>query len=587
MKRFRTFLKKDFLENRAAGVRLVRLKPYPGTKGARAGRPCRQRTILKVSFEKEAIKEIPISVVTRPLTPALSTAGGEGDGGAPVDFKSHHGFRCRWRGLIFTIAVAAGLALLTGCNFAPSYKRPATPAPTAYKELTPQSAKQLDGWKTAEPNDQALRGKWWEVFNDPQLNALEDQVDISNQTVAAAMENFFASRAVVKQNRSQFFPGVTADPSVTRARQSAFRSNGGGSGGGGTNGFVGSRTTTDFSLPLDASWEPDFWGRIRNTVKASRLEAQASLADLESTRLSIQSEVAVDYLQIRAADAQEKLLNDAVVAYKESLRLTQVRHDTGIASDQDVAQAEIQMNSTLAQATDVGIQRAQFEHAIAVLVGKTPAEFSIAQEPLTTKPVAVPFGVPSALLERRPDIAAAERRVAEANARIGVARAAYFPTITLSGSAGYESSSTANLFTGPAFVWSLGAAAAQTIFDAGNKFAVTEQVKAQYRGQVANYRQTVLGAFQDVEDNLVALRLLSQEIQQQDVAVAASQRYLNLANDRYKLGIDSYLNVITAQQTLLGNQRTAVSLHLNQMSATVQLIKAVGGGWSGDLTQKK
>lgn len=567
MKHFRSFFKKDFPERGQADVRFARFKQLLGSRSVRAVRPCRYgasaASVLKITFEKEAITEIPILFV-----PQRATEG------------TKH--RCR----IFHLLMVA-ILFVTGCNFAPSYKKPATPAPAAYKELTPDSAKQLDGWKTAEPNDHALRGKWWEIFNDSQLNALEDQVNISNQTVAAALANFFASRAVVKQNRSQYFPSVTADPSVTRARQSAFRSSSGGSGGGGTNGFVGARTTTDFTLPLDASWEPDFWGQIRNTVKASRLEAQATLADLENTRLSIQSEVAVDYLQIRAADAQEKLLNDAVVAYKESLRLTQVRHDTGIASDQDVAQAEIQMNTTLAQATDVGIQRAQFEHAIAVLIGKAPADFSIAPSPLETKAVAVPFGVPSALLERRPDIAAAERRVAEANARIGVARAAYFPTITLSGSVGYQSSSTANLFTGPAFVWSLGAAAAQTIFDAGNKFAVTEQTKAQYQAQVANYRQTVLGAFQDVEDNLVSLRLLAQEIQQQDAAVDASQRYLNLANDRYRLGIDSYLNVITAQTLLLGNQRTAVTLRLNQMNATVQLIKAVGGGWSGDLTQTK
>jgi NodT family efflux transporter outer membrane factor (OMF) lipoprotein len=483
--------------------------------------------------------------------------------------------------------VVAGVFLLAGCNFAPRYKQPATPAPVAYKELTPESAQEVDGWKTAEPKDNVLRGKWWEVFGDAQLNALEDQVNISNQTVAAAVANFLSARAVVKQDRSQYFPNVTANPSVTRSRTSGARSSSGGSSGGGTNGFFGSQTTTLYSLPIDASWEPDFWGRIRNTVRAGRYEAQATLADLENTRLTVQSEVAADYMQIRAADAQEKLLNDAVEAYKESLRLTQVRHDTGIASDQDVAQAEIQMNSTMAQATDVGIQRAQFEHAIAMLIGKAPAEFSMPPMPLEDKPVAVPFGVPSGLLERRPDIAAAERRVAEANARIGVARAAYFPTVSLTASGGYESSSTVNLFSGPALVWSLGAAAAQTIFDAGNKFAVTEQAKAQYQGLVANYRQTVLSAFQEVEDNLVALRLLSREIQQQDAAVAASQRYLNLANDRYKLGIDSYLNVITAETTLLSNQRTAVTLRLNQMNATVQLIKALGGGWSGDLTKGK
>ena len=526
-------------------------------RNARAGRPCHYGStsprLLKISFKKESEIEIPISFVRR------GKAGGPNHA-API---------------LYLLIV--GAFLLTGCNFAPRYKRPTTPAPAAFKELTPENAKQVDGWKTAEPNDNALRGKWWEIFNDPQLNALEDQVNISNQTVAAAVANFFAARAVVKQSRSQFFPTVSADPSVSRSRQSGARSST----------FAGGRTTTDILLPIDASWEPDFWGRVRNTTKASHLEAQATLADLENTRLTVQSELAVDYLQIRAADAQEKLLNDAVVAYTESLRLTQVRHDTGIASDQDVAQAEIQMNSTAAQATDIGIQRAQFEHAIAVLIGKAPADFSIPPLPLEDRPIAVPFGVPSALLERRPDIAAAERRVAEANARIGVARAAYFPTVTLSASAGSESSSTVNLFSGPALVWSLGAAAAQTIFDAGNKFAITEQTKAQYQGLVANYRQTVLSAFQDVEDNLVALRLLSQEIQQEDVAVAASQRYLNLANDRYKLGIDSYLNVITAQTTLLGNQRTAVTLRLNQMNASVQLIKAVGGGWSGDLTKGK
>jgi len=557
MKNFRRFFKKDFPGRGDAGVPSVRFERGLRNRNARVGRPCHYGSasprLLKISFEKESEVEIPISFAPQ----------GESGG-------TNHAYR-------ILCLLIVGAFLLTGCNFAPRYQRPTTPAPAAFKELTPESEKQVDGWKTAEPNDNALRGKWWEIFNDPQLNALEDQVNISNQTVAAAVANFFAARAVVKQSRSQFFPTVSADPSVSRSRQSGARSST----------FAGGRTTTDILLPIDASWEPDFWGRVRNTTKASHLEAQATLADLENARITVQSELAVDYLQIRAADAQEKLLNDAVVAYAESLRLTQVRHDTGIASDQDVAQAEIQMNSTAAQATDIGIQRAQFEHAIAVLIGKAPADFSIPPLPLEDKPIAVPFGVPSALLERRPDIAAAERRVAEANARIGVARAAYFPTVTLSASAGSESSSTVNLFSGPALVWSLGAAAAQTIFDAGNKFAITEQTKAQYQGLVANYRQTVLSAFQDVEDNLVALRLLSQEIQQEDVAVAASQRYLNLANDRYKLGIDSYLNVITAQTTLLGNQRTAVTLRLNQMNASVQLIKAVGGGWSGDLTKGK
>ncbi|HEX4265579.1 MAG TPA: efflux transporter outer membrane subunit [Verrucomicrobiae bacterium] len=509
---------------------------------------------MKISFEEESEFVVPIFI-----TPVRAPKGGT---------------NCLHR---FPWMAALTVFFLTGCNFAPKYQKPATPAPAAFKELTPENAKQVDGWKTAAPNDAALRGKWWEVFNDAQLNALQDQVNVSNQTVAAALANFLAARAVVKQNFSQFFPAATANPSVIRTRRSGALSGSGLSND--------SLTATEFTLPVDASWEPDLWGRVRNTVKASRFEAQATLADLENTRLSVQSEVALDYFQIRSLDAQEKLLNDAVGAYKESLRLTQVRHDTGIASDQDVAQAEIQLNSTAAQATDIGIQRAQFEHALAVLAGKAPADFSLAAEPLESKPVAVPFGVPSGLLERRPDIAAAERRVAEANAQIGVARSGYFPNVTLTASAGYQSGNTANLFSGPALIWSLGAAAAQTIFDAGNKFAVTEQAKAQYQGMVANYRQTVLSAFQSVEDNLAALRLLSQEIQQEDAAVASSQRYLNLANDRYRLGIDSYLNVITAQTTLLSNQRSAVVLRLTQMTATVQLIKALGGGWSGDLAK--
>jgi NodT family efflux transporter outer membrane factor (OMF) lipoprotein len=300
---------------------------------------------------------------------------------------------------------------------------------------------------------------------------------------------------------------------------------------------------------------------------------------LENTRLTIQSELAADYFTLRSLDAQKELFNSTVLSYQNSLQLTRVLYKTGIDSEQDVAQAETQLATTEAQATDLGIQRAQQEHAIALLIGRPASAFSIATNSLAAKPVAIPFGVPSQLLERRPDIAAAERRVAEANAQIGVARAAYFPTITLSGSVGYESSSTANLFSGPAFMWSIGGTLAETIFDAGKRGAVTEQAWASYRGTVATYRETVLAAFQEVEDNLSSLRILSQELQQQTDAVAASQRYLNLAVTRYKLGVDSYLNVITAQTTLLSNQRTALNLQMEQMTASVQLINALGGGW--------
>ena len=325
--------------------------------------------------------------------------------------------------------------------------------PAAFKELTPEQSKETDGWKTAEPKDDVIRGQWWEMFHEPELNAFESQVVVSNQTVAAALANFLAARAVVKQARSQYFPTVTASPSVTRSRQSSPSSS-----------SPTSSTFTEYSLPFDASWELDFWGRIRNTVKANSLEAQATLADLENVRLTVQAEVAVDYFQLRVLDAQKQLLDATVLAYQESLKLTQAQYDAGLASGQDVAQAETQLNITLAQATDLGIQRAQLEHAIAMLLGQPASSFSIATNPLTANPVAIPFGVPSQLLERRPDVAAAERRVAEANAQIGVARAAYFPTITLSGSAGYQSTSVGNLFSGPSLVWSVGATTGANTF---------------------------------------------------------------------------------------------------------------------------
>jgi len=466
-----------------------------------------------------------------------------------------------------TRVALACLVLFAGCSFAPKYSKPSVQTPAAFKELTPAQSKETDGWKTAEPKDDMIRGRWWEVFHEPELNALEGQVAVSNQTVAVALANFLAARAVVKQARSQYFPTVTASPSVTRSRQSSQSSP------------PTSSTFTEYSLPFDASWELDFWGRIRNTVKANSLEAQATLADLENVRLTVQAEVAVDYFQLRVLDAQKQLLDATVLAYQESLKLTQVQQDTGMASGQDIEQAETQLEITRAQATDLGIQRAQLEHAIAMLLGQPASSFSITINPLTATPIAIPFGVPSQLLERRPDVAAAERRVAEANAQIGVARAAYFPTITLSGSAGYQSTSVENLFSGPSLVWSVGAMMTQTLFDAGLRKAVTEQARAIYQGTVANYRQTVLTAFQEVEDNLSSLRILSQELQQQNAAVESSQRYLTLANARYQSGLDSYLDVIAAQTTLLSNQRTAMNLRMEQMTASVQLIKALGGGW--------
>jgi NodT family efflux transporter outer membrane factor (OMF) lipoprotein len=479
--------------------------------------------------------------------------------------------------------------LFAGCSFAPHYEKPAVASPGTYKELTPAQAQKTDGWKTAEPKDDALRGNWWELFQQPELNALEEQVTVTNnQTLAAAFQNFLIARDVMKETRTEYFPTVSADPNGTMSRSnlrfpSSVQNLGNASGTSSTTGTAGQRLI-NYSLPIDASWQPDFWGSIRNAVKANAFEAQATLADLENMRLTIQAELAVDYFQLRELDSQKLLLDATTGAYKDSLDLTRVRHKTGIASDQDVAQAETQLFTTQAEDTDLGIQRSQLEHAIATLLGQPAPSFSLNTNPLTAKPIAIPYGVPSQLLERRPDIAAAERRVAEANAQIGVARAAFFPTVTLSGDIGLAGERIGSLSSGPAALWSVGAAASETLFDAGRRNDVTKQAWATYRMQVANYRQTVLTAFQNVEDNLAALRVLSQELRQQSDAVASSQRYLNLAKDRYRLGIDSYLNVITAQTTLLGNQRTELNLQVEQVNATVQLVEGLGGGWSGSLT---
>jgi NodT family efflux transporter outer membrane factor (OMF) lipoprotein len=467
-----------------------------------------------------------------------------------------------------TVVALACLVLFAGCSFAPKYAKPPVQTPAAFKELSPEQFKNTDGWKTAEPKDDRIRGNWWEMFHEPELNALESQVTVSNQSVAVALANFLAARAVVKQIRSQYFPVVSASPSVTRSRQQSQS----------TGSSSAPATSTEYSLPIDASWELDFWGRIRNSVKASSLEAQATLADLESVRITVQAEVAADYFQLRLLDAQKQLLDASVLAYQESLKLTKTQADAGLASGQDVAQAETQLSTTEAQATDLGILRAQLEHAIAALLGKPASSFSLATNS-PAEPVAIPFGVPSQLLERRPDVAAAERRVAEANAQIGVARAAYFPTVTLMGSAGFQSSSLGDLMSAQGFVWSVGSTLAQTLFDVGKRKAVTEQARAIYQGTVASYRQTVLTAFQEVEDNLSALRILSEELRQQNIAVESSQSYLTLANDRYKSGIEIYLDVITAQTTLLSNRRVALNLRMQQMTASVQLIKALGGGW--------
>jgi NodT family efflux transporter outer membrane factor (OMF) lipoprotein len=456
------------------------------------------------------------------------------------------------------------LLLLPGCVVGPKYHRPSVDTPGTFKEVTPDDLKKMDGWKVAQPQDSALHGKWWEIFGDPQLNALEEQVNISNQNVAAAFASFMAARALVREARAQYFPTVTAGASIVRQHQP--------SSSGGT-------TSNNYSLPFDASWTPDLFGRVRNLVRAAAANAQASAADLENTRLTAQAELAVDYFQLRGQDALKQLLDSTVVAYEKSLELTRALYETGIDSDEAVAQAETQLEATRALDTSLGILRAQYEHAIALLAGQPASSFSIAVEPLKTPPPAIPFGVPSQLLERRPDVAANERLMAQANAQIGVARAAYYPTVTLGASAGFQSTKGSTWFTWPSRFWSVGPAIAETIYDGGLRRATVEQYRAQYDQTVASYRNTVLTAFQQVEDHLSGLRILSQEIQEQDVAIQSAQRSLKLATDRYRLGIDPYLNVITAETTLFSNQQTAVNLRIQQIVDSVQLVEALGGGW--------
>jgi NodT family efflux transporter outer membrane factor (OMF) lipoprotein len=486
--------------------------------------------------------------------------------------------------------LVAALCLLAGCLVGPKYHRPSVQTPGAYKELPPADLINTDGWKVAQPKDDALRGKWWEIFNEPELNSLEEKVNVSNQTIASAAANFLAARALVKEARSQYFPTVTTNPAITWQRPSATLSSGGtgGSAASGSGSGTGTGTgtassakgiSTDYTLPFDATWQPDLFGRIRNTVRSAAYGAQASAADLENTRLTIQADVASDYFQLRGQDALKQLLDSTVVAFQQSLDLTRALYDTGIDSEEDVAQAETQLESTQAQDAALGIQRAQFEHALAMLIGQPASTFSIPVEPLKTSPPAIPFGVPSQLLERRPDIAAAERLVAQANAQIGIARAAYFPTVTLSAAAGFESTSITSWFTWPSRFFAAGPAAAETLFDAGLRRATVMQFRAQYDETVANYRQAVLTAFQQVEDNLASLRILSVEIRDQDAAVKSAERTLALATERYKLGIDPYLNVITAQTALLSNQEAAVNLRIQQMTASGGLIQALGGGW--------
>jgi NodT family efflux transporter outer membrane factor (OMF) lipoprotein len=474
--------------------------------------------------------------------------------------------------------LAFAVIVLSACNPAPKYVKPSLPAPPAFKEIPPEF-REGPGWHLAQPRDDKIPANWWEVYNDPQLNALEQQVRISNQTIKAAEANYRAAQALVVTARSALFPSVTASPSYTNARFGSARSGSLVSGASGVPVSASSSAINTYSLPATASYIVDLWHRVRNTVAAQEYSAQASAADVATAMLSTESELAQDYFELRSLDEQRAILEDTLNNYRETLRLTQTLFKAGLDSEIDVAQAQVQVDTTSASLTDLGVSRAQFEHAIAVLIGRPAAEFSLPPAPFMAEPPEVPIAVPSELLERRPDIASYERQIAAANAQIGVARAAYFPDLTLSATGGFQSTSFTKWLTWPSRFWSLGPSATQVLFENGALRGPVEQAEANYDAVVANYRQTALTAFQGVEDQLAALRILSDELAQQRTALAAAQHYLNLALTLYKTGVDSYLQVITAQNTLLSTRLSIVSVELRQMTASVDLIIDLGGGW--------
>jgi NodT family efflux transporter outer membrane factor (OMF) lipoprotein len=470
--------------------------------------------------------------------------------------------RVRRRGRA-TICLASML-LLTGCAVGPRYQRPLVEVPPAYKEA--------GNWKAAQPNEQSLGGNWWEIFQDPQLNALEQQVNISNQNLKAAQAQYAQALALLRYYRADYFPTVAVAPSATRGRVSSNRPPRGAI----SNGV----TSNDFQLPFELSYEIDAWGRVRRNVESYREQAQASAADLATVNLSVHAQLALVYFQALSLDAQEQLLNSTVEQYEQALQLNQSRFQGGIGSDVEVQQAKTQLETTRAQATDVGVLRAQYEHALATLIGKPAGSFSLPALPLRASPPPIPTGVPSELLERRPDIAAAERRMAAANARIGVAKAAYYPLLNLTAAGGFESGVITTLLSGPSALWAVGPSALLTLFDGGRRRAASDQAIAAYDQTVASYRGTVLTGFQEVEDNLAALRILEKEAQTENEAVVAAQKSLELSITRYKGGVTSYLEVTIAQSAALVDERAAVDISMRRMVASVLLIKALGGGWN-------
>jgi NodT family efflux transporter outer membrane factor (OMF) lipoprotein len=492
-------------------------------------------------------------------------------------------------GLKVAMIPAMATCLLAGCRVGPVYNRPAASAqapPAAYKE-TPSEAQDAGDWKVAQPQDAMLRGKWWEIYNEPELNDLEEKLNIDNQNIKEFFQNFMEARTLIGQARSQLYPTLSTAPSFTRSRASANLGNTA------SGNITGGQQSSITSLPVTASWEPDLWGKVRNTIREAQYNAQLSAADLENERLTEQATLAQVYFEIRGQDALQALFQSTVDADKKAYDIAKSGYDAGVTDQITVVEAQNTLQNAESALTNLGVARAQFEHAIAVLIGTNPSGFSVPVKPLNATPPPVPIGLPSQLLERRPDIAGAERTMAAANAQIGVAVAAFYPNLTLSAEGGLESSAISHLFDWPSRFWSVGASASETIFDAGLRRATVNQFIATYNANVASYRQTVLTAFQQVEDSLAAERILSKQILQQQAAVDSARKFLELETGRYDTGIDPYVDVVTAQTTLLSDQQSLTSLHTQQMTASVQLIEALGGGWDasqlpspGDVSKK-
>jgi NodT family efflux transporter outer membrane factor (OMF) lipoprotein len=491
------------------------------------------------------------------------------------------------------------VALETGCRVGPKYQVPPAVAqapPPAYKE-SPTQFKDADGWKVAQPQDAMLKGKWWEIYGDPELNALEDKLNIDNQTIKQYFYQFMEARTLIFQARSQLYPTVSVGPGYSAARGSANTSTVNtanslgtttpGTGTGTTTNGTGTIPNNNYAylgtLPFEASWEPDLWGKVRNTISEYQYTAQVSAAELENERLTEQASLAAYYFELRGQDALQDLYNQTVAADQKSLDYTKAQYETGVGTRISVVEAQNTLQNAQATLTNVGVLRAQYQHAIAVLIGTNPSSFSIPVRPLKAEPPAVPVGIPSQLLERRPDIAASERTMASANAAIGVATAAFYPALTISAEGGIESSSFKHLFDLSSFFWSVGPGISETIYDAGLRRATVNQYIETYNADVASYRQTVLTAFQQVEDYLAALRIQSQQLLRLEEALKSAQEYVDLEMARYQTGIDPYVDVVTAQLTLLNDQQQVTTLKTTQMTSSVQLIAALGGGW--DVTQ--